>query len=255
MIDSHCHINTERFDSDRDDVLKRARDAGVEGLIVIGAAGDLELCRSAIAMAQDHPDIWATVGVHPHNAEACSPDVLDAVREMATHPRVVAVGETGLDYYYDTSSPESQRQAFKAFIEMARGCSKPLVLHVRDAHADALEIARREGAETVGGVVHCFTGTRQEAAQWLELGFHLGITGIVTFKNAGELPRVVQETPIDRLLIETDSPYLAPVPHRGRRNEPAFVAQVAERVAELKGVSVSEVDTATANNTRRLFQL
>ena len=255
MIDSHCHINTDRFDDDRSEVLQRARQAGVEGLIVIGAAGSLELCRSAIAMADTHADIWATVGVHPHNAETCSADVLDAVEDMAGHPRVVAVGETGLDYYYDTSSPESQQTAFANFIAMARRCGKPLVLHVRDAHADALRIARCEKADTVGGVVHCFTGTFDEAQQWLALGFHLGITGIVTFKRAGDLPRVVQEAPMERLLIETDSPYLAPAPYRGRRNEPAYVLRVAERVAELKGMPVDDVKSQTARNTRRLFQL
>ncbi len=255
MIDSHCHINTERFSGDRDEVVERARRAGVEGLIVIGAAGRLDLCRSAIAMAEADPAIWATVGVHPHDAETCSPSIYREIEKMAAHQRVVAVGETGLDYYYDSSSPEQQQASYREFIRMARRRRKPLVLHVRDAHADALAIAMEEGAAAVGGVVHCFTGTHEEARAWLALGFHLGVTGIVTFKKSGELPRVVAEAPMERLLIETDSPYLAPVPHRGKRNEPAFVRHVAARVAEIRGMELSALAAATSRNTRRLFRL
>lgn len=255
MIDSHCHINTERFDEDRQAVIDRARAAGVDEFIIIGAAGSLDICRSAITMAESDPGIWATVGVHPHDAKVCDEAVLKEVEAMAAHPRVVAVGETGLDYYYDTSPKDVQKQAFKDFIGMARRCDKPLVLHIRDAHDDAMAIIDECGGGEVGGVVHCFTGTFEEAQRWLERGFHLGITGIVTFKNSGDLPRVVTKAPLDRLVIETDSPYLAPVPHRGKRNEPAFVAAVAARIAALRGLGVAEVDQATAENTRRLFRM
>jgi len=255
MIDSHCHVNTDRFAEDREAVLDRARAAGVDGMIIIGAAGSLDLCRSAIAMAEQDEGIWATVGVHPHDAKVCTPDIYAEVEQMAAHEQVVAVGETGLDYYYDTSTPEQQQVAYREFVRMARRCGKPLVFHVRDAHADAIAIAKEERAADCGGVVHCFTGTYDEAQAWLDLGFHLGITGIVTFRNAGDLPRVVADAPMERLLIETDSPYLSPVPHRGKRNEPAFVRHVAEKVADLKGLTVDQVDRATDGNTRRLFRL
>ncbi len=255
IIDSHCHIDTSRFDDDRAQVLERARAAGVARMVVIGSGSDLDNCRSALAMADAEPDVWATVGIHPHDARHCDEAVYAAIEAWGRQDRVVAIGETGLDYYYDHSTPDAQREAFRRFIRLARAVGKPLVLHIRDAHAEALAIAREEGADAVGGVVHCFTGTAAEARQWLELGFHLGITGIVTFKNAGELPEVVREAPIDRLMVETDSPYLAPIPFRGRRNEPAFVVHVVDRIAALRGVTSAEVAAATTANTARLFGL
>lgn len=255
IIDSHCHIDTPRFDDDRAAVLDRAEEAGISKMVVIGAGASLTDCDRALNLVEHHDTLWATVGVHPHHASACDEATLAGVAQRTQHPRVVAIGETGLDYYYDTSPRDLQREAFRRFVQMAREANLPLILHIRDAHEDAKTILREEGAGEVGGVVHCFTGSSQDAEDYLALGFHLGITGIVTFKRAGDLPEVVASAPLDRLLVETDSPYLAPHPHRGKRNEPAFVTRVVETIATIRGTSVDAVATATTNNANRLFSL
>ncbi|MGM0574435.1 MAG: TatD family hydrolase [Myxococcota bacterium] len=255
IIDSHCHIDAERFDRDRAEVLARAEEAGVGRMIVIGAGADLDNCRSAVALAEAHDHVWATVGIHPHDARRCDEDVYATIRDLTAHPKVVAVGETGLDYHYDHSPRGAQVEAFRRFIAMARDVSLPLVLHIRDAHEEALAVLREEDAGAIGGVVHCFTGTSADARAYLEMGFHLGITGIVTFKKAGDLKDVVREAPLERLLVETDSPYLAPTPHRGKRNEPAFVARVVDAIADLREATAGEIARRTTANTNRLFAL
>lgn len=255
IIDSHCHIDTERFDEDREAVLERAQRADVSQMIVIGAGGTLGDCDRALGLVDDHPNLWASVGIHPHHADACDPSVLAQIAERAKHPKVVAIGETGLDFYYETSSKEKQIEAFRAFVNMAKDHALPLVLHIRDAHEEAKAILKEENAGEVGGVVHCFTGSAQDAKDYLDLGFHLGVTGIVTFKRAGDLPEVVRDAPLERLLVETDSPYLAPRPHRGQRNEPAFVTRVVETIAAIRERSPEDIARATTMNAKSLFSL
>ena len=255
IVDTHCHIDTDAFDEDRSEVLIRAKDAQVSRMIVIGAAESLADCERALTLARAHDHIWASVGIHPHHAKGCDESILSAIERYADDPKVVAIGETGLDYYYDTSPREAQARVFRRFVQMARRLELPLVLHIRDAHEEAKTILREEGQGAVRGVVHCFTGTKEDARDYLDLGLHLGITGIVTFKRAGDLPEVVAEAPLERMLVETDSPYLAPHPHRGKRNEPAFVAKVVEAIAAIRNIPAESVASITTTNAKHLFSL
>ncbi len=251
LVDSHCHLDTKRFDADRAAVLGRARDVGVERFVTIGC--DVANSARALGLAQAHADVFCSAGVHPHEADKAEPDFIDKLRALAAHPRCVAIGECGLDYYYDHSARSTQRDVFRAQIRLARALDLPLVVHVRDAWDDCLEDLRTEKAAK--GVIHCFSGERAHAEASLALGFYISIPGIVTFKNPGALHEVVPLVPDDRLLVETDSPYLAPAPHRGKRNEPGFVRHVAEKCAALRGVSVEALIAQTGENARRLFQL
>lgn len=253
LIDAHCHLDDRRFDADRADVLARARAAGVTHFITVGCEPGTHAAARALAAA--HADVWCTLGIHPHNAGAAGPAELDALEAQFRDPRVVAVGECGLDFYYDLSPRERQREVCAAQVALARRLRKPLVIHVRDAYAELLDLLRAERASDVGGIIHCFTGTWDFARQALDMHFDLSVPGVVTFAKAGELPEVVRRAPRDRLLVETDSPYLAPAPHRGKRNEPAWVRQVAAKVAELWGVSEQEACDQAARNTLRRFSL
>ena len=255
LADSHCHLTDTQFDEDRTALLTRARQAGIERFITIGATGEFWHNEKAVALAQEHPDVFATVGVHPHNAETITPETYAQLRRLAQEPKVVGLGETGLDFYYEYSPREAQRRHFRTFIQLALELDLPLSMHVREAYTEAADILRQEGGGRVRGVMHCFTGTTPEAEALLALGLSLSFSGIVTFKNAQALRAVVPLVPMDRLLIETDCPYLAPVPYRGRRNEPAYVSQVAATIARLKAVSLEEVAQATWRNTARLFRL
>jgi len=255
LVDSHCHLTDTQFDEDRTALLTRARQAGIERFITIGATGEFWHNEKAVALTQKHPDVFATVGVHPHNAETITPETYAQLRRLAQEPKVVGLGETGLDFYYEYSPREAQQRHFRAFIQLALELDLPLSMHVREAYAEAADILRQEGGGRVRGVMHCFTGTAPEAEVLLALGLSLSFSGIVTFKNAQDLRAVVPLVPMDRLLIETDCPYLAPVPYRGRRNEPAYVSQVAATIAQLKAVSLEEVAQATWRNTARLFRL
>lgn len=251
LIDSHCHLDAERFDDDRPAMLARARARGVARFVTVGC--DEENSRRAIGLAAAHTDIYATVGVHPHEAEKASPNFVDAIRVLAAHEKAVAIGECGLDYYYDHSPRERQREVFAKQIALAREVGKPIIVHVRDAWDDCLDVMKAEGARDCGGVIHCFSGSLDFARASLDLGLYISIPGIVTFKKAGALPEVVPAVPADRLLVETDSPYLAPVPHRGKRNEPAYVRDVAEKVAELRGEDIETTIENTGANARALF--
>lgn len=255
LADSHCHLTDTQFDEDRTALLTRARQAGIERFITIGATGEFWHNEKAVALAQAHPDVFATVGVHPHNAKTITPETYDQLRRLVQEPKVVGLGETGLDFYYEYSPREAQRRHFRTFIHLALELDLPLSMHVREAYAEAADILRQEGGGRVRGVMHCFTGTVPEAEALLALGLSLSFSGIVTFKNAQDLRAVVPLVPMDRLLIETDCPYLAPVPHRGRRNEPAYVSQVAATIAQLKAVPLEEVARVTWHNTARLFRL
>jgi len=255
LIDSHCHLDEPRFADDRDAVVERARAAGVTRMITIGASDDLRANYDAIAIAERYADVYATVGVHPHAARIVSPAVMEEIDRLTHSPKVVGIGETGLDYYYDNSPRSQQQSAFRQFITLARRRRAPLVVHLRDAYDDALAILREEHAADVGGVIHCFSGDRAAARAFLDLGFDLSFSGIVTFKNADELRAVARMIPADRFLVETDAPFLSPVPHRGKRNEPAYVVCTAAAIAAVRAQPLDEVAACTQANTARRFGL
>jgi len=253
LIDSHCHLNYEGLVERQAEVLETAREAGVSGFLNISTR-QVEW-EEIVAVAEREPDVWASIGVHPHEADA-HPDLgAAALVEAADHPRVVAIGECGLDYYYDKSDRSAQRERFEAHIQAARETGLPLVVHTRDAEEDTAEIlteAVREGAVT--GVLHCFTGSAELARKGLDLGFYVSLSGIVTFKNAADLQATAKWLPADQMLVETDSPFLAPVPHRGQKCEPAFVADTARFVAGLRGEDVEQLAATTTANFFRLFK-
>ncbi len=252
LIDSHCHLNYDGLRERQDEVLDAARARGVAGFLNISTRQ--REWSDVIGVAERHADVWASVGVHPHEADA-HPDLgAVALAEGAEHPRVVAIGECGLDYYYDKSDRAAQRERFEAHIDAARQTGLPLIIHTRDAEDDTAEIlqaAVRAGGVT--GVLHCFTGSAELARKGLDIGFLVSLSGIVTFKNARDLQATAKAIPLDRLLVETDSPFLAPVPNRGKVCEPAFVADTAAFVAELRGDDPDELAAATTANFFRLF--
>lgn len=249
-VDSHCHLDFPDFAADMPAVLAAMAAAKVTHALCI--AVNLPDWPAVRALAEAHPHLYATVGVHPGYEETPEPSV-DDLTALAAGPRIVAIGETGLDYYRLTGDLGWQRERFRTHIRAARAAAKPLVIHTRAAAADTLSIMREESAGEAGGVMHCFTETWEVAAAALELGFHISLSGIVTFKNALAVKDVAQRVPLARLLIETDAPYLAPVPHRGRRNEPAYVPFVAAEIARLRGESVESIARATSDNFFRLF--
>jgi TatD DNase family protein len=255
LIDSHAHIQGAAYAAEVDEVIKRAGKAGVEKIIVVGGAGELSSNQAAIALADSYGNLYATVGMHPHDAKDVGEAELEKLQELTNRPKVIAVGETGLDFYYNHSPHDVQRDIFRRFIRMARETGLPLVVHERDAHKDVAELLRSEGAGKISGVIHCFTGDYQAARNYLDLGFYLSFTGIITFKNAQPLREVVRKVPLERMFVETDSPYLTPVPHRGKRNEPAYVRFVAETVAQLKALTLEEVARVTTDNVRQLFRI
>ena len=253
MIDSHCHLDPQYFAADLSEVLTRARAAGVEAFVCVGVGRTLEAPRAAVALAAAEPDVFATVGVHPHDVAGMAEADWATLAELARQPRVVGIGETGLDYYYDHSPREAQQTAYRRFVAMARAAGLAVVSHVRDAHEEAAAILREEQAGD--GVIHCFSGGVTEARAYLDLGQYLSFSGILTFKNAGDLRAAAAFAPLDRILIETDAPYLAPIPYRGKKNEPAYIAQTLATLASVRGLTVGEVDAATTTNARRLFAL
>jgi TatD DNase family protein len=251
MIDSHSHIYTDRYRDDRKAVLDRAVAAGVTQLLQVGC--DLEDSRTAVAFSESVSGIYASVGVHPHEATTVTPEVLDALQALTHHPKVLAWGEIGLDFYYDNSPRAIQQAAFEAQLDRVEQCDLPVVIHTRDAESETLDILKRHPIAR-GGHVHCFTGTPEMAEALLEMDFHIGFTGIVSFNKADNVREALRRVPLERLLIETDSPYLAPKPYRGKRNEPAFVVHVAEAIAEVKGVSVADIATHSTRNFYRLYE-
>jgi TatD DNase family protein len=253
LIDSHCHIDDARFDTDREAMMTRARMVGVTHFVTIGC--DIETSREAAKLAQQYPYIAATVGVHPHEVKRIEPGWYDELRSLARNPGVVAYGEIGLDYHYDHSPREIQRLRFREQVQLARELRLPIVIHTREAQEDTIAILKEEKAHELGGVFHCFSGDAWLAKDALDLGFYLSFSGVITFQNASMLRDIVKTVPMDRVLVETDAPYLTPVPHRGKRNEPAYVRHVADKIAELHGFSVQQVDDATTQNTKRLFQI
>lgn len=251
FIDSHCHIDFPDFDEGVAPLLANMRAAQVSHALCVSV--NLENFPRVLALAEAHDNLFASVGVHPDHDDGREPGVEELVA-LAAHPRVVAIGETGLDYYrLKREDVDWQRARFRTHIRAARAAGKPLIIHTRSAAEDTLAIMMEEGAAAAGGVMHCFTESWEVAEAAMALGFHISFSGIVTFKSAKELKEVARRVPLERLLIETDAPYLAPVPHRGRRNEPAYVRHVAEEIAALKEVAVEEVAAASSRNFFRLF--
>lgn len=256
FIDSHAHIFFPDFQSFKDevqDVLKRAKEAGVGCLINVGT--DIESSRTVIGLAEKYPQIYAVVGIHPHEVQEMTDQDLLTLKEMAQHEKVVAIGEVGLDYYYEHSPKDIQQKRLRDFIQLAREVKLPLVIHCRDAFEDCFRIFDEENAWKLGGVFHCYTGDLETAKKIIKKGFYVSFSGIVTFKKATELHEAVKGLPRDRYLIETDCPFLAPEPFRGKRNEPAYVKYVAEKIAELKYLNVTDVARISARNTKDVFGL
>ncbi len=261
FIDSHAHLEMEQFAADRPQMLERARAAGVETILAIGSGTGPGSLDCALQIAEEHDWIYATIGIHPHEARLAGKDDYVELRELAKRPRVIAWGEIGLDYYYDHSPREVQRDVFVRQMDLAREAALPIIIHCRpseqsqNAWDDCLALIEGQWPADLGGILHCFTGQRDHAERALRMGFMISFAGNVTFAKADNIREIAKELPLDRMLIETDSPFLAPVPHRGKRNEPAFVVKVAEKIAEVRGIRAEEVGAQTSENFRRFFKL
>ncbi|MEP7342793.1 MAG: TatD family hydrolase [Acidobacteriota bacterium] len=258
FIDSHAHLDTPNYDADRAEVIARARAAGVEIMLEIAGSdvgkGSLE---PGLKLAEEHEFIYAAIGLHPHEASLYDPQLEQTLLACSRHPKVIGWGEIGLDYYYDHSPRDVQQRAFRRQLELAIDRRLPVIIHTRDAEDDTIAILREAWADAggadVGGIIHCFTGTQALADAAIEMGFHISFSGVLTFKTAEELRNVARGVPMERLLIETDCPFLAPIPYRGKRNEPAFVVETARKLSELKATSLEEIARVTSDNFRRLF--
>jgi TatD DNase family protein len=251
LVDSHAHLDDPRFDSDREQVLQRAWDAGIRKILTIGNGKGPDDMGCGIPIAQTHDWIWTSVGIHPHDAAKVEDRHYDQMEKLASHPKVLAIGETGLDYYYDNSPRDVQREVFRRQLAVAKNLNLPVIIHTRDADADTEEILKKE--RPTSGVIHCFTSGDRLADVALELGFVISFSGIVTFPNARTLAEIARRIPGDRILVETDCPYLAPVPHRGKRNEPGFVADTAKFVATLRGITPDALAAQVSANFDKLF--
>lgn len=251
MIDTHAHLNDPKFADDLDDVLARAKKAGVERIVVCGY--DLPSSRTAVEMAERYESVYASVGVHPHDASHFDDHTLTELKELSRCSKVIAIGETGLDFHYNFSPREAQNEAFKAHVALAGELGLPIIVHSRESNFEALQVLRETTANIWGCVFHCFSGDEHFAREVLGMGFYIGIGGPITYKASEKLRNFVEMCPCDRLLLETDCPYLAPVPHRGKRNEPAYVRYVLEEVARVKGITFEELEEITTANARELF--
>lgn len=251
LFDTHAHLNAEQFNDDLEEVIERAKHEGVQELVVVGF--DRPTIKKAIELADTYEFIYASVGWHPVDAIDMTEEDLQWIEALASHPKVVALGEMGLDYYWDKSPKDVQHEVFRKQIRLAKKVKLPIIIHNRDATSDVVEILKEEGAAEVGGIMHCFTGSVEVAKECIEMNFYISLGGPVTFKNAKKPKEVAAEIPLDRLLIETDCPYLTPHPYRGKRNEPSYVKLVAQQIAELKGVSFEEVAEATTANAKKCF--
>jgi TatD DNase family protein len=253
LVDSHCHLDDEKFAADFDAVVERARAAGVERMMAIGTGNgppDLEV---AVRLAAERECFYATVGVHPHDASKATAESFDRLRELAANPKVLAIGEIGLDYHYDFSPRDVQQQVFREQLRLAKSAGKPVVIHTREAWSDTLRLI--DEGKPAAVIMHCFTGGAEDARQCVERGFYLSFGGVLTFPKAENVREAARLVPADRLLVETDAPYLAPVPHRGKRNEPAFLVDTVRRLAEVRGVAFEEIASLTTSNFERLFEL
>ncbi len=257
FVDSHAHVDGPEFDNDRDEVLARARTAGVSAILTVGTgdphSGDLE---RAVRLAEAHQDVYASVGTHPHDARLYDEAAQERIRRLTTSPKVIAWGEIGLDFHYDNSPRPVQLEVFRRQLRAARECRLPVIIHTREAEEETISLLRTEWTDSgLSGIMHCFGGSQQLAQEALELGLLISFSGIVTFKKAEDLRVTARQLPLERLLIETDCPYLAPIPFRGKRNEPAYVVEVARCLADLRGMSVEDFGRITSENFARLFDL
>jgi TatD DNase family protein len=256
LIDSHAHIDAPQFADDREAVLTRARAAGITTLLAIGTGPGPEKLDAALPFAEKHDWIYTTVGIHPHEAKEVTPTHLETLARLANHPKVIAWGEIGLDYFYDHSPKDTQEKVFRQQMELAHAAKLPIIIHCRDAWADTLRILEQAWKPTgLGGILHCFTSTLEDAQRGLDMGFLISFAGNSTYSKSQSIRDVAKLLPLSNILIETDSPYLAPQPFRGKRNEPAYVAEVAKALASVRDLSVEEIAEATSENFRRFFRL
>src|SRR5579875_214370 len=253
LFDTHVHLNDQQYKEDLPEVITRAQEAGVSMMVVVGF--DRPTIKRAMELAEQYDFIYACVGWHPVDAIDMTEEDLLWIEDLAAHPKVVALGEMGLDYHWDKSPKEIQQEVFRKQIQLAKKVKLPIVIHNREATADVVEILKEEGAEEVGGIMHCFSGSPEVAKECIKMNFYISLGGPITFKNAKKPKEVAAEVPLDRLLIETDCPYLAPHPYRGKRNEPRFVRLVAEQIAEIKGLTFEEIANATTQNARKIFAI
>ena len=252
MIDSHAHYDDEKFDADRGDILQKCAESGVTH--IINAGSNVDSSRKSIELSRQYPFVYAAVGVHPQDALSCGPRTIEQLTALSKEPKVVAIGEIGLDYHYDDAAPrEIQKEWFARQIALAVDLKLPIIIHDREAHLDVLDIVRAEKGHEAGGVFHCFSGSREMAREVLDLGFKIGIGGALTFKKARKPLEVVQYTPLDMLLVETDCPYMAPEPYRGKRNWSGLIKIVLNKIAELKGIDYETAEKATSDNAIKLF--
>jgi TatD DNase family protein len=250
LFDTHAHILDDQFKEDLDQVIRNIYD---NMALVVNIGCNLEDCPRTVALAEQYDKVYAAVGLHPEDVKTYTPEGWDMICRLAEHPKVVGIGETGLDYYWDTSTKDAQKVLFEQHIDLAKQLHKPLVIHDREAHGDTLEILKRTNAKEVGGILHAFSGSVEMAMEVIKLGFYIGLGGPVTFKNARKAVEVAQAIPLEYLVIETDCPYMAPVPFRGKRNEPMLVQHTATKIAELRGISVEELIEATYQNGKRIY--
>lgn len=251
LVDTHAHLNVKAFDEDRDEVIQRARDVGITRIVNIGF--NRETIPESLALAEEYDFIYTAIGWHPQDVSDMKEGDLAWIESLCDHPKVVGIGEIGLDYYWDTSTKEVQQTVFREQIRLARKLQLPIIIHNREAHGDVVRILKEEGAAEVGGIMHCFSGSWEIARECLDMNFYISFAGPVTFKNAKKPKEVLAKTPLDRLLIETDCPYLTPHPYRGKRNESSYVRYVAEAAAEIKGVTVAEISEITTRNALQVF--
>ncbi len=253
IVDSHCHLADARLRGDTDAIIARAHIAGVTTIVSVGAIGPIDTDRLTVELAERDREVYAVVGVHPHDASACNDARIAELRELAASPKVVAIGESGLDFHYMHSPQQAQEDSLRRHLALASELDKPIVIHCRDAEEQIAAIVRETGMPPRGGVIHCFTGNAASARTFLALGFYISFSGILTFRKAAPVRDAARLVPIDRLMVETDAPYLAPEPHRGQRNEPAYVTRTLEMLAGLRGIKVDVLGQATTENVRRLF--
>ena len=251
LFDTHAHMNDPAFDEDREQVLLGLKDKGVEYMMNVGCC--LDSSRDCVQMAETYPFVYASVGSHPDSADEVNEAVLEEYRALAQHPKVKAIGEIGLDYYYETIPREIQQQAFRMQMELARELKMPVIVHERNAHDDGMRIAKE--FKDVTGVFHCYSGSAEMARQLVNMGWYIGFTGVLTFKNARKAVETAEQIPLERIVLETDCPFMAPEPFRGKRNDPGYLFRMAERLAEIRGISVEEVQEITTQNAKNLYRI
>ena len=251
LVDSHAHLDLPEFHNDQSEVIKRAKNSGIDYILTIGI--NLESCSKAIKLADSYDFIYASIGIHPHDAKDVNENTYTVLKSLANNKKVLAVGEIGLDFHRNLSPKDIQIKRFREQINLANELKLPVIIHNRDAHKETLEILREEGAKNLGGIIHCFSGDYSMANSCIDMGFYISIPGTVTFPKAVGLQEIVKKLPLSKILIETDCPFLTPVPYRGKRNEPSFIRYVAEKIASLKGISFEEVAETTSQNFRSLF--